>query len=225
MWQREEEVFGSTEFPSPVTVRVLDRPELQLIDPSYGDRFGPIAYALFSAVENQQQVVKEGVSWRLHLSWDGAAGLAARRQAQNAHLKKNRRAPLPDTIEDITADLDSAFKAWCAFGGLGARTRRGCGAVHCASIAPELPDLFGKVLVGRPQSNALEAWKEAVKAYRDFRQSPRRKEARKDHHHQERSEDDSGTGAKSLARSRLDPQDHWLRTQATFWHVIKWRSG
>jgi CRISPR-associated protein Cmr1 len=173
MWQREEEVFGSTEFPSPVTVVVFDRPGLQLVDPSYGDRFGPIAYALFSAIENQQQVVKEGVSWRLHLSWDGAAGLETRRRAQNAHRRKDRKPPLADTIEDITADLDSAFKAWCAFGGLGARTRRGCGAVHCTSIAPELPDLLGKVLVGRPQSNALEAWKEAVKVYRDFRQSPR----------------------------------------------------
>src|SRR5439155_3502684 len=71
------------------------------------------------------------------------------------------------------AEVESAFKAWVAFGGLGARTRRGCGAVHCETTASELPQLPAKVFIGTPKSNAIEAWKEAVKAYRDFRQSPR----------------------------------------------------
>lgn len=49
MWQREEEIFGSTEFPSPLIVRVLDQPRPQLVDPSssYRDKFGPIPYAFF----------------------------------------------------------------------------------------------------------------------------------------------------------------------------------
>jgi CRISPR-associated protein Cmr1 len=173
MWQREEEIFGSTEFPSPLGVRVVEQPQIQCVDPSYGDRFGPVAYALFSAIENQQQVVKEGSAFRVRLDWAGAEHLQSQRRAQNVQRKRDRRSILPDTIEDIGVDIAAALQAWCTFGGLGARSRRGCGAVFCSEIASELPDLPGRVLVALPQSSALEAWKESVKAYRDFRQSPR----------------------------------------------------
>lgn len=173
MWQREEEIFGSTEFPSPLSVRVIEQPQVQRVDPSYGDRFGPIAYALFSAIENQQQVVKEGAAFRLQLVWEDVEALQSRRRAQNAQRKRDHRPILPDSVEDISADIAAALQAWCTFGGLGARSRRGCGAVFCKEIASELPHLPGTILVAVPQSNALEAWKESVKAYRDFRQSPR----------------------------------------------------
>src|SRR5207237_162125 len=55
MWQREEEIFGSTEFPSPLTVRVSGCSQVEQFDPSDGnlvDRFGPVAYALFASIEN-----------------------------------------------------------------------------------------------------------------------------------------------------------------------------
>lgn len=175
MWQREEEIFGSTEFRSPLIIKVLDQPVVELVDPSYGDKFGPIAYSLFSAIENKQQVAKEGISFRLHLSWDNVTGLKVRRHAQNTQRKKDNKRALPDAIKDIAPDVESSFKAWATFGGLGARTRRGCGAIHCEAAASILPPLPAKILVGAPKSDALEAWKEAVKAYHDFRQSPRGK--------------------------------------------------
>lgn len=173
MWQREEEIFGSTEFPSPVDIRVLEQPDVQRVDPSYSDRFGPIAYALFSAIENQQQVAKEGSAFRIQLAWESAAGLQAQRNAQNVQRKRDGRSLLPSAIEDIGFDIATAFRAWCTFGGLGARTRRGCGAIFCKEVTSELVDLPDRVLIASPQSSALDAWKEAVKAYRDFRQSPR----------------------------------------------------
>jgi len=173
MWPREEEIFGSTEFPSPLSVRVLEQPQIQLVEPSYGDRFGPIAYALFSAIESQQQVIRDGTTFRLQLAWEGTQGLQSRRRAQNAQREKDGRKTLPEVVEDIGSDIESALRAWCAFGGLGARSRRGCGAVFCKEIAYEPPRLPGKILVAASQPNALEAWKESVKAYRDFRQSPR----------------------------------------------------
>jgi CRISPR-associated protein Cmr1 len=173
MWQREEEIFGSTEFPSPLSVRVVEQPQVQRLDPSYGDRFGPISYALFSAIENHQWIMKEGVAFRLQLTWETVEGLQSRRRAQNAQRKKDGRQVLPEIVEDIGPDIESALQAWCAFGGLGARSRRGCGAVFCKEMAYELPRLPAKILVASPQPNALEAWKESVKAYRDFRQLPR----------------------------------------------------
>jgi CRISPR-associated protein Cmr1 len=173
MWQREEEIFGSTEFPSPLEVRIVKQPSVQLVDPSYGDRFGPIAYALFSAIENKQSVVKEGIVFCVRMSWEKEEGLKARRRAQNEQRRRNRRPTLPESVEDISDDVGAALKAWCSFGGLGARTRRGCGAVFCNELTSSVPDLPGEVITGGPESNAMDAWKAAVQIYRDFRQSPR----------------------------------------------------
>lgn len=174
MWQREEEVFGSTEFPSPLTVQVVEQPRrVEQVDPEYGDKFGPIAYALFSAIENKQQVAKDGLRFRLFLGWDEPELLRMRRKAQNIQRKRDKKPLLPDVIEDIADEIDVSLRAWIAFGGLGARTRRGCGAVHCQVLVGDLPALPAKVLIGPPKSDALEAWKETVNVYREFRQTPR----------------------------------------------------
>jgi CRISPR-associated protein Cmr1 len=173
MWQREEEIFGSTEFPSPLDIRVLEQPNVVQVDPTYGDRYGPIAYALFSAVENQQKVMKEGGSFRLQLAWANRMELENRRKAQNARRRANGKPQLPDTVDDIEPDITAALRAWCAFGGIGARTRRGCGAIFCRDLTSELPGLDATILVASPRSSALEAWRITLEAYRDFRQSPR----------------------------------------------------
>jgi CRISPR-associated protein Cmr1 len=38
---------------------------------------------------------------------------------------------------EFQVDVEMAVWAWVNFGGLGARTRRGCGALHCAECAPK----------------------------------------------------------------------------------------
>lgn len=180
MWRREEEVFGSTEFVSPLNVIVVEQPVVQLDDPSsYGDKFGPIAYALFSAIENQQRIVKEGAFFRLQLSWEAVAALQVRRSFQNNQRKKDRKPLLPSTVDDIGPDIIKALQAWSTLGGLGARTRRGCGAIFCKDSEAELLDMPFTIMLGPPKPGALEAWKEAVKVYRDFRQSPRGKKHQK----------------------------------------------
>lgn len=174
MRQREEEIFGSIEFPSPLALRVIEQPRpLQLGAPQYGRRHCPSAYAFFSAIDSQHQVAREGLRFRLSLSWDGPAALRVRRKAQNIQRERQKRPRLPDSIEDIGDDIGSSLQAWLALGGLGARTRRGCGAVHCQELAGNLPELPAKVLVGTPRTNAVDAWLGAVGVYRDFRQTPR----------------------------------------------------
>lgn len=179
MWQREEEIFGSTEFLSPLKVTVLDQPTLDLIDPAnpeYGGRFGPIAYALFSAVDKKQKVAKEGIEFRLQISWDNPKGLEIRRAAQNEQRRKDRKKPLPSVIKDISDEIQGAISGWLAFGGLGARTRRGGGSVFCRELGQtKLPSIPGKVLLGPSLPNAIEAWKFSVAAYQEFRQTPRGK--------------------------------------------------
>jgi CRISPR-associated protein Cmr1 len=40
--------------------------------------------------------------------------------------------------QSLSADVEAAVWAWVNFGGVGARTRRGCGALYCQELS--LPD-------------------------------------------------------------------------------------
>jgi len=81
--------------------------------------------------------------------------------------------------------VSQAAIAWAMFGGVGARTRRGCGSltgdnlgkldmVSPAGNAPgQLTHLCGASAVWGPiTSDPIIAWKMAVEVYRDFRQKP-----------------------------------------------------
>ena len=71
-----------------------------------------------------------------------------------------------------------ALRWWASFAGVGARTRRGLGAVEVTSedvelkpvTAEEVQARGGRMVTGRPESNAVEAWKKAVGALQRFRQ-------------------------------------------------------
>jgi CRISPR-associated protein Cmr1 len=47
---------------------------------------------------------------------------------------------------DIWEEVEPALWAWVNFGGLGGRTRRGCGAIFCAKLAPKDKNHFAKQL-------------------------------------------------------------------------------
>jgi CRISPR-associated protein Cmr1 len=176
MWQREEEIFGSTEFPSPLEVRLIRSSRVEQFDPSDShevDRTGSVAYALFASIENGHKVAREGIQFDLVLHIAPADELTRRRAAQNARRKKAGKELLRTSITPIGPEIENALGAWLAFGGLGGRTRRGCGAVHSKRYAESLPAIPGKVFVGPPQRTAVEAWRQALQAYRDFRQTPR----------------------------------------------------
>jgi CRISPR-associated protein Cmr1 len=94
---------------------------------------------------------------------------------------------LPVLQDDDHRETETALLWWATFGGIGARTRRGLGAVEVSavsadgvitslpSITPQQAKDIGVTLVFRGKSDAaassaLVAWKEAVKAMRLFRQ-------------------------------------------------------
>jgi CRISPR-associated protein Cmr1 len=173
LWQREEEIFGSTEFPSPLEVRVLGRPQIQRCNP--GD-LNPLAYALFAAIAHEQDVAREGIRFGLQLSWPDTAELNQRRKAQNQQRTKDRKTFLPESIASLSTELEEAVRAWLAYGGLGARTRRGCGALvllHETAGPSALPKIDARIFVDRSEKDAISAWKKALDVYRDFRQKPR----------------------------------------------------
>jgi len=129
-------VWGTTEQASPVAIEVRDiqvgtaRPclkysarndgKLQPIwEKPFNNRGCSLPYALFPF---QGQLTKD------------------RRQVEKnpAHFIENGSFTLRISYpEALRQDVETAVWAWINFGGLGARTRRGCGALFCEELAPK----------------------------------------------------------------------------------------
>jgi len=102
-----------------------------------------------------------------------------------------------DYPEQFELDVKSSLWAWVNFGGLGSRTRRGCGALYATGLSPggqtldawlaEALDRFQIQVGGGPRDWAclaptllvgprtlapLRAWSEAVRLMCEFRQGP-----------------------------------------------------
>ena len=130
LWRREEEVFGSTEFPSPLQVKVEDfspKPPV-FLDAFAFNRSGPGGYAV-SALQSGDRVIREELLFRLKMTWKSVQQLARQRKAQNQLRVKANENELPADVSDIADELREAIWAWVNFGGLGGRTRRGCGSL------------------------------------------------------------------------------------------------
>lgn len=176
MWRREEEIFGSTEFPSPLIVSVKTLTEVQQFDPTNRDcldPFGPVAYALFPAIENKLYVTKEGLEFEITFKIASEEELKRCRDAQNKRRSKAKLSILDKSIVPIEDDVIKALSAWLNFGGIGGRTRRGCGAVYCENFEVDFSALPARTFLGPAKDSAIDAWRSALEAYRSFRQTPR----------------------------------------------------
>ena len=82
------------------------------------------------------------------------------------------------TSGDEREQVKEAVRWWASFGGVGARTRRGLGAVEVTSadISPvprrEVESREGRMELRQASRNAIAAWRNAVEALSDFRQRP-----------------------------------------------------
>lgn len=173
MWQREEEIFGSTKFPSSIEISVSKCSNISMCNASeYKKPQEGAAYALFAAIQSNHKVVRPIVEFTLTVKWPSVDVLRQRRKAQNRLQQQN----LPSHIVDFKSEVENAFTAWLTLGGLGARTRRGCGAVYCEKIQTGFPPKLAanaRFFIGEPQRDAESAWNKCVFDYREFRQNPR----------------------------------------------------
>ncbi|VTS00795.1 type III-B CRISPR module RAMP protein Cmr1 [Tuwongella immobilis] len=90
---------------------------------------------------------------------------------------------------ELWPEVETAVWAWVHFGGVGSRTRRGCGALTCpqltspdeAAFRQKLPTLatpgvaqewpiFGETYLGESGSDGISAWDRSVGELRHFRQ-------------------------------------------------------
>ncbi len=139
-----------------------------------------IEYALFSAKAETaaeiRHLILSGLAFRLELSV--VADPAKRSGVDNSAA--------PPT-EVVLRELTETVKWWATFGGIGARWRRGAGAVRVRAdgktlslisardkpVLLKLPKIAGLMIGLRPShANAQEAWQTAISRLRDFRQMP-----------------------------------------------------
>jgi CRISPR-associated protein Cmr1 len=108
MKAREDEIWGSTDGVSKIAIIVTEaipgKPYV-VRNGNVGDPNSPLGYVAFPLRDSGGQVY-EGVSFTLQIECP----------------KEYRR------------DLKAALWAWETFGGIGARTRRGFGALHCTDV-------------------------------------------------------------------------------------------
>lgn len=151
---RESNIWGSTERPGRVYISISQPPGNLLMrysDDSFGfKRYGPENYALFSFLPNQKtpgkDIAQENFTFTISFQY-------------------------PQELHD---DVRLALSAWIYFGGIGARTRRGCGTLSCNGDIMRLGEILKAaphITLWRKKANdSLSAWSYAVKKYRDYRQ-------------------------------------------------------
>ena len=160
MRQNEADVWGGLDKRSEISIDITEMPtaiSLRRRDNDFGFApYGTEAYALFPSRQNNQDIAKEGFTFTLQLKY-------------------------PKRLKD---DVRLALSAWIYFGGIGARTRRGCGTLSCQENLVSINEILQKnsniVLWRRsnPDTNALSAWKNVVEYYRQYRQYRIRPRAR-----------------------------------------------
>jgi CRISPR-associated protein Cmr1 len=160
----EAAIWGDTDRASPVKLRILgfkapmERPAAQRGADGRWTEEQP-KYALFPAQEDRSKIgrVYRGGSFRLQV-----------------------RAP-----QHLVSDVDAALWAWFAFGGIGGRTRRGCGSLFCKAYAHtwkaesmlgdgssrDWPVLRGgTAIMGVAKSDWNSCWQTCIELLRQFRQ-------------------------------------------------------
>jgi CRISPR-associated protein Cmr1 len=136
---------------------------------------GPLPYALFP-FQGEQPEAGATAPKKLPAQYVSAASFTLRLRYPKA----------------LASDVETAVWAWVSFGGLGARTRRGCGALQCKELTPKSageiaswlrgrvhpaselrawPTLPDRLLAGTPGTPA-EAWRQGISLLQRFRQEP-----------------------------------------------------
>ena len=120
--KREGEIWGTASYSSPVTidVNIMKDPDAKKSWHDYRNKLNRSAREVIDFIVREQMNIKnveitKSAKFNLVISWP-----------KNINLKD---------------DIEAAVWAWVNFGGLGARTRRGCGALYCSTLSPSPKDV------------------------------------------------------------------------------------
>ena len=136
-------------------------------------------YALILEPKDNPELLKAGYTFELVLRFRQATTCQQQEEVLEGHASGAIRASRSEaTTCQQQEEVLEALRWWASFSGVGARTRRGLGAVKVTrddvELTPvtdqEVEDRGGWMVTGQPASNAIEAWKKAVGALQRFRQ-------------------------------------------------------
>lgn len=150
MKKKEDEIWGSASTPSQVSIAITKSTSGEAVSTvtfkdkkgkekkvDYTDPDSPFAYVAFP-LRDSKGVVRQGITFSMKITFK----------------------------EKVAQDVEAALWAWETFGGIGARTRRGFGALHCVSNndAPQPdPKLVKKWLNERLEKHVVDGnWPENV---------------------------------------------------------------
>ncbi|WP_411347756.1 type III-B CRISPR module RAMP protein Cmr1 [Paenibacillus sp. WLX2291] len=148
--QREAEVFGHTANSSPFSIWVEHKDELAEIKPKiheYKNEILGIPPYLFQFTQDGKGTKWYGLekyAFILHIKWSPHF-FEYDKQDDVEHQWQLRIKPqYIEQMKQWQCDLRAALWAWINFGGVGARTRKGCGSLYSESFSPSSEDCKNK---------------------------------------------------------------------------------
>lgn len=144
LWAVERDVFGSTNLPSPIRLRIDRVPTAveagRTPNPDWTGGKGRRDF------HGAQYLLGQGL-------WHFRNGLTRPHVAPNARFDLRVRLS-PD--ERTNRRFLLAMWAWLTWGGLGARTRRGFGRLRCTAVDGRLPEPFTQHLTAVPSEDSWQ---------------------------------------------------------------------
>lgn len=147
------------------------------------EKWADVPYALFPAqgkteygniTEQPHELAQAGLHWEMHV-----------RFTKNKPLDPKKPDFDPNISEIEESQVWETIRWWSCFGGVGARTRRGLGAVHLVKTSDHVPaDVLKPITADEASAAGCQltikgasaspyiAWQTAVNKLRDFRQKP-----------------------------------------------------
>jgi CRISPR-associated protein Cmr1 len=141
--EQEEVIWGSTKLPSKVTLQVVLLEE---------GKSAPCAF--FPPDKSNQKLYPGYPSYALFPFLQGKKGESEPDISVVDILFKL----VINYPKEYAQDVLAAIWAWVNFGGLGARTRRGCGSLYCAAFSPNLKDVANNQSFGSWYVNKLQEY-------------------------------------------------------------------
>ncbi len=130
--EKEAKIFGDTSRPSNVKVKVELLSKNKPVTYMPGDKDNKLIPLYLFQRPHDHKSADAALSYittctfNLYLEWSAKIQL----------LKKTS----PSDFKELDLDLKAALWAWINFGGIGARTRRGCGSLYCKDFSPAQSD-------------------------------------------------------------------------------------
>ena len=180
MFQREAAIWGGIAGSGPTASRVAVR-----VDSITGVKVEPaFVYQPNHKKPGELRTMPDAADWvEAYAMFPARGELTKDKREEKVSPHRLARAGLgfrlgvrlhPDLTDDQRAEVTTTLRWWASFGGVGARTRRGLGAVQVNALEPvsadEVAARDGRLLTCGTERGAEQAWKISVGRLRQFRQ-------------------------------------------------------